>query len=235
MVSLKNRTWDIDWYLSIAKSVNGSVLELGAGTARILVPFLMNGIDAYGLEYDEGMLDFGKAKIEQDIGGEKSSRLVLGDMRNFFHDRQYSFIFLPYNTLSVLQNELEVKMMMSCIEKHLKKGGLFAFDVIVAESLPWSKPPFKWTSDKQFTYNGELIMLNEEGAFNIQNRLLEIDQTFRWVDGRIMEENIQLHMKRVGELEDFFYSNGWTFRQRVDDKLQPFAEGSVVYAAILSR
>ena len=54
---------DADFYLDCARRFGGPILELGAGTGRILVPLAEAGHEVVGLDLSRAMLDRAAAKL----------------------------------------------------------------------------------------------------------------------------------------------------------------------------
>ena len=57
--------WDIDLISSIAKSIEGSVLELASGTGRLTQNIIKLGLDYTGLELSQQFIEVAKKKIRQ--------------------------------------------------------------------------------------------------------------------------------------------------------------------------
>ena len=55
---------DVDWYLGLARQTGGPVLELGAGTGRVVVPMAEAGFQIDALEYDAGMCEALRRRLE---------------------------------------------------------------------------------------------------------------------------------------------------------------------------
>ncbi len=91
---------DLPFWLSLAKSHPGEVLELGCGTGRILLPVLQAGYKAIGLDNDLDMLRF---LINQwPLKG--APPVFQADMAHFHLAAEFSLILLPCNTLSTLSS-----------------------------------------------------------------------------------------------------------------------------------
>lgn len=233
MMAKRARSWDIAWYLALSRSAGGTVLELGAGTGRILMPLLEAGADAYGLEFDRQMLAHGKAKIAEKLGDAAALRLTQGDMRRFRHDRSYDLVLVPYNSFCLLQDRAELDRTLSSVERHLMPSGKLAFDIILADALPWSEPPYRWNSDGQVEVAGTgVVRFEEEGVYDPATRAHQIRQRFQWPDGREREETLTLHQWRVGDLEDALVSRGWA---AADGLAGPPTSGSHAYSAVWRR
>ncbi len=233
-LALRERSWDIAWYLSLARAASGPVLELGAGTARVLVPMLEAGTDAYGLEFDRHMLALGKAKIAAKLGGEAAGRLSQGDMRRFRHDRAYALIAVPYNSFCLLQDRDELDRTLGSVELNLAPGGKLAFDVIVADELPWSKPPYRWDAGEQSMWVDErIVRFTEEGCFDPDTRAHRIRQRFFLPDGAEREETLTLHQWRIEDLEASLTARGWTRDDGVPgDRSSSPTSGTHAYSAV---
>ena len=56
---------DIDFYIKQLPSTKASVLELGCGTGRVLIPLSEHCAFVHGIDLSEGMLSICQAKIEE--------------------------------------------------------------------------------------------------------------------------------------------------------------------------
>src|SRR5258708_17246347 len=72
---------DLPFYLEEAKVAGGSVLELGCGTGRLLIPLLSSGLEVSGLDATASLLEIPRQKRAH-LSPELASRLHLhqGDM-----------------------------------------------------------------------------------------------------------------------------------------------------------
>jgi SAM-dependent methyltransferase len=238
MMARRGRDWDIAWYLALAADAGGPVLELAAGTARVLQPLISAGLDAYGLEFDRAMLARGRARIEATSGADAAERLTRGDMRRFKHDRRYNLIAIPYNSLCLMQDERDLAKTFEAVEAHLAPGGRLAFDIIVADALPWASPPHRWGSDEpeKVLVEGKVVMFREEGVFDPATRKHHIRQHFVYPDTSEHEETLTLRQWRVAEIESALARRGWILEGGASgpDGL-PLTPGNHTYAAIWRR
>lgn len=132
-------TYDIPFYLELARSCKGPVLDIGCGTGRLLKPMLQAGIDVTGMDLSAEMLKEASKKLSA-YG--LSTELIKGDMRNFRLARTYQLIIIPYYSLIYMHTDEDRLQVFRCVYEHLAEGGTFAFDfdaslVEVGESLPW--------------------------------------------------------------------------------------------------
>lgn len=111
---------DTKFYVKKAKETDGKVLEVACGTGRIYLEMLEAGVEAFGIDLSEEMLEKLREKAERrglqhDVSQE--------DMRDFDLDEKFSLIILPYR--SFLHN-LTIEDQLSTLEtiySHLEKDG----------------------------------------------------------------------------------------------------------------
>jgi SAM-dependent methyltransferase len=111
---------DTEFYVKKAKETDGKVLEVACGTGRIYLEMLEAGVEAFGIDLSEEMLEKLREKAERrglqpDVSQE--------DMRDFDLDEKFSLIIIPYR--SFLHN-LTIGDQLSTLEtiySHLEEGG----------------------------------------------------------------------------------------------------------------
>ena len=117
---------DIPFWLGLAGSLDGPILELGCGTGRVLVPLLQAGHELVGLDVDLAMLKYLKDQLE--LRFKSRAVLVQGDLAAYHFSQNFRMIFLGCNTLSMLPIETRRKA-FSRINSHLASDGLFAASI----------------------------------------------------------------------------------------------------------
>ena len=60
-----DRKEDVEFYVSMAQEVDAPVLECGCGTGRILIPLVQSGLDVWGVDSSNAMLDILRSKAQQ--------------------------------------------------------------------------------------------------------------------------------------------------------------------------
>jgi SAM-dependent methyltransferase len=117
---------DLPFWLELASQADGTVLELGCGTGRILLPLAVQGHLVFGLDNNLEMLRFCAARFAAVQA--TPARLLQADMRCYHFDAQFGLILLPCNTLSTLSDP-DLHSMLACTARHLKPGAVFAASV----------------------------------------------------------------------------------------------------------
>ncbi|MFB6242268.1 MAG: class I SAM-dependent methyltransferase [Candidatus Nanosalina sp.] len=116
----KNSGEDIDFYVTEALKADGKVLEVACGTGRIYLEMLEQGVDAYGIDLSEEMLEKLEEKAEK---RNLEPKVFEADMRDFDLDEKFSLVIIPYR--SFLHN-LTIEDQLSTLEniyRHLEDGG----------------------------------------------------------------------------------------------------------------
>ena len=121
---------DVQFYVEEAGSAGGSVLEVGCGTGRILLPIARDGNAIAGLDASPAMLERCRAKLR----GESETvrrRVTLheGDARGFNLARQFDLVIAPFRVVQHLTTVEDQLAFLDSVARHLATGGRLAFDV----------------------------------------------------------------------------------------------------------
>jgi len=123
--AFRAQSGDVEFYRTLAREAGGSVLELGCGSGRVLLPIARDGIACTGLDSSAAMLEELARKSPPE-----NLRLVAGAMQDF--DLGAQRFSLIYSAFRSFQHLLTVEDQLSClraVRRHLAPGGLFALDV----------------------------------------------------------------------------------------------------------
>lgn len=119
-------TADIPFYLELAKSVRGPVLEVACGTGRITLPLARAGIQMTGLDVSPGMLAQARTKTAAE---NLTVDWVEADCRNFDLKKKFKLIYIPFNSMHHMLDTESIEAFLNCVKNHLDQDGKFAFDV----------------------------------------------------------------------------------------------------------
>ena len=92
---------DVEFYLEHARRLGGPILELGAGTGRVLVPLAAAGHDIVGLDRSPQMFAVAKAKLAANPVAAAHARLVEGDMTDFDLGQRFAQVIVPRGPFSI--------------------------------------------------------------------------------------------------------------------------------------
>lgn len=132
-------TADLDFYLELARELQGPILDIGCGTGRVLTPLLQAGYSAVGLDMSANMLSFARAKLKT---AGLTAPLHQGDMRDFSIGSEFRLIIIPYFAMIYMYEDWERQQVFRCCYRHLAPGGVLAFDFdagvnTIGLSQPW--------------------------------------------------------------------------------------------------
>ncbi len=200
---------DIELWTSFASAARGPVLELGAGTARVLAPLLTAGIDAYGIEVNRRRRAAGMARLVLAGIPNAHERLVLGDMRSFDHPRSYDLMIVPYNSLALV-HDADLKRTLGCLASHLAPGGTLVVEAQVwprwlSLSAPWSRSTGPWPLQL-----GEMtVQYRERSNLDSGSGVLTVVQDFDFPDGSSTWREFALRIRALEEWDSLLLSAGW--------------------------
>jgi SAM-dependent methyltransferase len=125
---------DIGFYVEMAQTCGGPVLEVGCGTGRILIPTARAGVDIVGLDMSPQMLQVCQKRVLAEPKAVQSHiRLVQADMRAFDLAQAFKLVtipFRPFQHLTTIEDQLSC---LKTIRRHLVEGGRLIIDLF----NPW--------------------------------------------------------------------------------------------------
>jgi SAM-dependent methyltransferase len=121
---------DVGFYVEEAAQVRGTVLELGCGTGRILLPLARAGRTVVGLDSATPMLARCRDKVAAEPAAARG-RITLHerDVRDFDLGTTYPLVIAPFRVLQHLITVKEQLAFLAAVARHLSPGGRFIFDV----------------------------------------------------------------------------------------------------------
>jgi SAM-dependent methyltransferase len=118
---------DHAFYLRHMQAARGPVLELGAGTGRLLRAALRQGVDAWGIDLSPAMV----ARCEAELAPAERARVRVADAVRLDLDRRFALIVAPFRVLSHVFEVADQLRLLERVSAHLAPGGRFVFDLYV--------------------------------------------------------------------------------------------------------
>ncbi len=147
---------DIPFYLSKIPSPDASVLELGCGTGRVLLPLSEACGYIHGVDHSDGMLDLCREKLHEASVPPTRARVSVGDITNLDIDRTFDLIIAPFRVIQNLETDEQMDGLFETIRKHLGPRGTCILNVFRPYTDPdalresWLRPgeSLNWEQSK---------------------------------------------------------------------------------------
>jgi len=225
---------DVAFYVQLAAECGGSVLEMGCGTGRVLLPTARAGISIHGLDSSPEMLGVLRDKLAAEPADvrERVSQSQ-GDMRTSSLDRTFALVTAPFRGVQHLYSRDDQRAWLRNVRRHLRPGGCLCFDVFQpdydyvagptgpAVQCEIVDPATGWLTRR---------IANTSPSAEIQR----VEIHYRWVTenaagATVAEDEARTAMRWFtrAELESLLELEGFEIREYWGDfDRQPFGEGS---------
>lgn len=180
---------DVQFYVEEAQRADASVLELGCGTGRILIPIAQSGIPIFGLDRAPAMLALARQKIAH-LTTETQHRIRLGegDMRKFSLPQRFHLITVPYRAFLHLLTPKDQRQALACIHSHLSPNGRLIFNIFdphletIAAHLGPLGAVLKKDTEFLHPDTGRRIIAWEARQYDLEHQILEQSVVFEELD-----------------------------------------------------
>ncbi|MCX6333753.1 MAG: class I SAM-dependent methyltransferase [Bacteroidia bacterium] len=120
---------DADYFQNEACHSPGKVLEIGVGTGRLYMNAFNRGIDIYGIDISESMLNVLYDKLER----KEHYRVSRQNILDFNFDFKFDLIIAPFRVIMHIPDKSDQLKSINNVYKHLNKNGKFIFDTFVPD------------------------------------------------------------------------------------------------------
>lgn len=110
---------DIPFYLERIPSSDASILELGCGTGRVLLPLVNHCDYIHGLDISEAMLEICRGKLKKENIPVTKACVEVANITDFNLDRKYDFIIAFFRVFQNLETCEQINGFFRCIKTHL--------------------------------------------------------------------------------------------------------------------
>jgi SAM-dependent methyltransferase len=124
---------DVSFYAGLVPSPTASVLELGCGTGRVLVPLAEHCGFIQGIDRSEAMLAICQDKLRR-ANVAATAKAVVGDITDFDFARTFDLIVAPYRVLQNLETDAQVDGLFRCLHRHLSPQATCVLNVFRPKS-----------------------------------------------------------------------------------------------------
>jgi len=114
---------DVDFYLNLLQ--RGPILEVGAGTGRVMLPLARSGLEVWGVDPSEAMLQ----RARNRLAGQQRAHLVCRSARDLRLDVRFAAVLLSLNALWHLPDIDAQVDTLNSLRAHLLQDGMLIVDV----------------------------------------------------------------------------------------------------------
>lgn len=184
---------DVAFYLRACEGA-ASVLELGAGDARVAVELARAGHEVTALERDPGM----RARAETRRAAEPTEvrerlTIVDADMRDFHFDARFDRVVIPFTGIYCLLSEADLDACLARVRAHLAPGGRLVFDAYAADAFHRESRPEDYPEDRHehvatLDIDGEMIAALERSRWDRPTQRMDATYVYLDEEGAIRAE-----------------------------------------------
>lgn len=140
---------DIAFYVDEARAA-GSVLELGCGSGRILIPTAAAGVPITGLDISESMLARCREKLAAQPPEVRARvRVVRASMTDFDLGATFSLVTTPFRAFQHLISIDDQLACLRAVHRHLAPGGRLILDMFQVNPAALGDP--EWMREREDT------------------------------------------------------------------------------------
>ncbi len=132
---------DLPFYLEYARRSSGPILEVGAGSGRLTIPFARKGVAVTAVDISASMLAKLRSRLtEEPAEVQQQVSIVEDDACTMELNRRYELIIVPFYTFNYLLTPQMQTAALGQLVKHLSRTGRLLIDVFVPHSRIRSCP-----------------------------------------------------------------------------------------------
>jgi SAM-dependent methyltransferase len=187
---MEGLTYGIDFYVGLAKTAKGPILDIACGTGRVLLPCLQAGAKGDGLDLSEAMLRTLKTKA--DARG-LSPAVYASDMSNFDLPSRYALIMITFNAfIHNMTQDAQIRC-LECCRRHLMPRGLLAFDTFFPSLEIIGAPPGTRVleSEKTEAATGRTLRMYDTRTFDRVAQTQHSINDLEWLDAEGKIESVR--------------------------------------------
>ncbi|MCU0461745.1 MAG: class I SAM-dependent methyltransferase [Bacteroidales bacterium] len=183
---------DLEFFQNEAIRIKGKVLEIGVGTGRLFMNSLNHGVDIYGIDISDPMLNVLYDKLDRN----EHYRVSLQDMTDFRFDFKFDLIVAPFRVIMHIPDKSDQLKAINNVYKHLNKNGKFIFDTFIPD-LKSLINGLKDITDFQGEYEpGKMVRRIVSTTPDLLNQIIDVRFIMEWEEnGKLEREDWSTPMR----------------------------------------
>jgi ubiquinone/menaquinone biosynthesis C-methylase UbiE len=209
---------DIPFYRAKIPSRDSSVLELGCGTGRVLVPLTNDCGYIHGVDISEAMISICRQKLAKADVPPAKAQVQVGDITELNLDKRFDLITAPYRVFQNLETRGEADGFFETVRRHLSQGGTCILNVFKPNRDP-SSLLRDWVNETEYaaweTYvDGDRVTCHARNVRMDSDRMILYPELIyrRYRGDDLMEEavlKIAMRCYYPAEFEDVIVKHGF--------------------------
>jgi SAM-dependent methyltransferase len=189
---------DVPFYKERIPFPEASVLELGCGTGRVLVPLLDSCGYIHGIDLSGCMLQICREKISQTGVPSGKVRVETGDISSFDLERRFDLIIAPYRVFQNLETDAQIDGLFRCVGKHLARNGSCILNVF--HPWPLDRIQQAWGSDQEHFLSetpvpgGRLVRHERKQRMDLKKQILYPEMIYRRYEDQSLVDEAHLRI-----------------------------------------
>lgn len=184
-VMYSDRREDVTMYVDFATIIGGPILECGCGTGRVLFPVAEKGIEIWGIDSSEKMLDIARSKLYKlPVDLRKNVRLRLQNMLDFEIDKTFKLCIIPFRAFMHLLTPEDQNKALRRIHRSLESDGHLVIDIFAPshEMLAKEKTTIR-TEEKVNSVTGQRFNLTDKVSYDHTDQLIHVERHYEHLKG----------------------------------------------------
>ena len=217
----KDYAKEVDYVVSlagkVAKTIPTSVLDMGCGTGKHIVPFVRKGLKAAGFDFSATMVGYAQKNLERE--GIRAS-INQGDARTYRDGKKYDLVVSMFAVLGYLTTNEDFLKGLETARAHMHSDSTFIFDVWFGPAVLRQLPE---TRVQEFKTEGLKTIRIAKPLIDVVRQSVTVEYHIMKLDGTaIVQEAIESHTMRyfiAQELSLFLGNAGLIL-----DRIHPFMD-----------
>jgi len=179
---------DVPYYLEALEGVTGKVLEIGAGTGRLVIPLVESGIKVESLEPSQHMASW----LEKNLKARKlKSPIHRKVAEDFVTEGTYSAIVVSFGSFQLFEPFDVAAKCLKNFHRSLAKGGRLFIDVDVFRPEP-HKAGIKTHGTRVPTEDGGFILLEGARNWDLVEQVEHVHLRYeKWKNDKLVATEVQ--------------------------------------------
>jgi SAM-dependent methyltransferase len=210
---------DIPFYISLVPSPEASILELGCGTGRVLIPLAPHCRSIHGVDISETMISICRDKLARLNIGPDKALVEVADICQVELKRAFDFIIAPFRVFQNLETDEQVNGFFRTIHKHLTPKGSCVLNVFrpwgdeATVRRRWQEMNVEKPRWEQTVGTGRLIGVEHIARIHESKLICYPTLAYRYYEGEELKEegtlNIAMRCYYPEEFEQLIMAHGF--------------------------